>query len=88
MAAVSVILLFVLVGRTSMMRKKRLRTGVEAMIGMVGESRTDFVGAGMIWLNGESWNAQSSLSIKKGDKVKILSISGLNLIVDPLKEGI
>ena len=87
MAAVSVILVFILIGRASMMRKKRLRTGVEAMIGMVGESRTDFVGAGMIWLNGESWNAQSSLSIKKGDKVKILSIAGLNLIVEPLKEG-
>jgi membrane-bound serine protease (ClpP class) len=57
------------------------------MIGMVGEARTDFEGEGMIWLNGESWKAQSSLGIKKGDKVKILSIAGLNLIVEPLKEG-
>ena len=87
MAAVSVILVFMLVGRVSMMRKKRPHTGVEAMIGMVGEARTDFIGAGMIWLNGESWNAQSSLSIKKGDKVKILSIAGLNLIVEPMKES-
>jgi len=70
------------------MSKKRLRTGLEAMIGSIGEAKTDFEGTGMIWVNGESWNAQSNFFIKKGDKVKILSISGLNLIVDPLKEGI
>lgn len=87
MSTVSVILVIALAGRASMMRKKPIHTGLEAMIGMVGEARTDFEKEGMIWLNGESWKAQSRLSIKKGDKVKILSIAGLNLIVEPLKEG-
>lgn len=88
MTSVSTVFVFMSVGRASMMSKKRLRTGPEAMIGNIGEAKTDFEGTGMIWVNGESWNAQSSFVIKKGDKVKILSISGLNLIVDPLKEGI
>lgn len=88
MTSVSTVFVFMSVGRASMMSKKRLRTGLEAMIGSIGEAKTDFEGTGMIWVNGESWSAQSSVVIKKGDKVKILSISGLNLIVDPLREGI
>ncbi len=86
MAAVSTIFVLMMVGRVSMMSRKLPRTGVEAMIGMVGECRADFEGIGMIWVNGESWNAQSSQSVKRGDKVKILSISGPTLLVEPLKE--
>jgi len=86
MAAVSTIFVLMMVGRASMMSRKLPRTGIEAMIGMVGECREDFEGAGMIWVKGESWNAQSSQSVKRGDKVKILSISGPILLVEPLKE--
>ncbi len=86
MASVSTIFVLMLVGRISMMRRKRFRTGMEAMIGMVGEAQADFEEDGMIWVNGESWNVQCQGSIKKGDKVKILSISGIILSVEPLKE--
>jgi membrane-bound serine protease (ClpP class) len=75
-----------LASRAAMMRKKRVHTGIEAMIGTCGEARSDFNGSGMVWVNGESWNAQSRVPVKKGDKVKILSISGLELIIEPLKE--
>jgi membrane-bound serine protease (ClpP class) len=56
------------------------------MVGTRGEARSDFTGSGLVWVNGESWNAQSSVPVKKGDQVKILSVSGLELIIEPLKE--
>jgi membrane-bound serine protease (ClpP class) len=56
------------------------------MVGTRGEARSDFTGFGLVWVNGESWNAQSSVPVKKGDQVKILSVSGLDLIIEPLKE--
>ena len=72
--------------RVAMMRRKRVHTGIEAMVGTCGEARADFTGSGLVWVNGESWNAQTRVPVKKGEKVKILSISGLELIIEPLKE--
>lgn len=83
---VSALFVILLMSRVAMMRNKRIHTGVEAMVGTVGEARSDFTGAGLIWVNGESWNAQSSVSVKKGEKVRIISISGLELIIEPTKE--
>jgi len=82
----SALLIIMLVSRTVAMRNKRVHTGLEAMIGTIGEARVDFNGTGLIWINGESWNAQSSVPVKKGDTVRILSISGLELIVEPLEK--
>ena len=83
---VSALFVILLMSRVAMMRKKRIHTGVEAMVGTVGEARSDFTGAGLVWVNGESWNAQSSVPVKKGEKVRIISISGLELIIEPTKE--
>lgn len=85
--AVSAFFVILLMSRVAMMRRKRIHTGIEAMVGTYGEARSDFTGAGLVWVSGESWNAQSSVPVKKGDKVIILSVSGLELIIEPLKEG-
>lgn len=85
--AVSALFIIILMSRVAMMRNKRVHTGIEAMVGTLGEARSDFEESGLVWVNGESWNAQSSVPVKKGEKVKILSISGLELIIEPLKEG-
>jgi membrane-bound serine protease (ClpP class) len=84
--AVSALFILVLMSRVAMLRRKRIHTGVEAMVGTFAEARSDFSGPGMVWVNGESWNAHSSVPVKKGEKVKILSISGLELIIEPTKE--
>lgn len=84
--AVSALFILLLMSRVAMMRRKRIHTGVEAMVGTFAEARSDFSGSGMVWVNGESWNAHSSVPVKKGEKVKILSISGLELIIEPTKE--
>ena len=84
--AVSAFFVILLMSRVAMMRRKRIHTGVEAMVGTMGEARSDFTGSGLVWVNGESWNAHSSVPVKKGDQVKILSVSGLDLIIEPSKE--
>ena len=85
-AAVSACFIFILVGRVSLMRKKPVHTGVEAMVGMRGVAKSDITESGTVWVNGESWNAQSRLRVKKGDEVRVLSISGLRLQVEPLSK--
>ena len=82
--AVSAIFLLLLMGRVLAIRKKKVRTGAEALIGMVGEASVDFDGEGRIWLLGESWQAISSETIRKGEKVRITSLNGLELTVESL----
>jgi membrane-bound serine protease (ClpP class) len=84
--ATSAVLILLLMGRMLTIRKKKVRTGEEALIGMIGEAAHDFEGEGRIWLLGESWQATSSGMIRKGEKVRITSRSGLELTVESLKE--
>jgi membrane-bound serine protease (ClpP class) len=83
--AVSGCLLLLLVGRVLAIKKKKVRTGEEALIGMIGEASADFMGEGRILLLGESWLARSSGKIGKGEKVKVTSRNGLELTVESLK---
>lgn len=84
--AVSAILILLLVARIITIRKKKIRTGAEALIGMIGEASEDFDGEGKIWLLGESWQAISSDTIRKGEKVRITGRNGLELTVERLRE--
>ena len=86
--AVSVVLILLLVARVLTIRNKKIRTGEEALIGMTGEASEDFDGEGRIWLLGESWQAKSSNTIRKGEKVRITSRNGLELTVESLTEGL
>ena len=69
-----------------MIRKKEIRTGEEALIGMIGEASEDFEGEGRMWLLGESWIAKSSETIGAGDKLKVTSRKGLELNVERVRE--
>lgn len=86
--AVSAVLILLLVARVLTIRNKKIRTGEEALIGMTGEASEDFDEEGRIWLLGESWQAKSSNTIRKGEKVRITSRNGLELTVESLTEGL
>jgi membrane-bound serine protease (ClpP class) len=79
---ISVVFILLLMGRVIAMRKKKVRTGEEALIGMIGEAAKDFDGEGKIVILGELWQAKSSAPIHKGEKVKITSRDGLELTVE------
>ncbi|HSO08827.1 MAG TPA: NfeD family protein, partial [Desulfoprunum sp.] len=75
-----------LMGRMAGLRRRPVRTGIEALVGMTGEVREDFSGAGRIWLMGESWRATADGTLHKGEKVTVTAKEGLVLTVEKLKE--
>jgi len=75
-----------LMGRMAGLRRRPVRTGIEALVGMTGEVREDFSGAGRIWLMGESWRAKADGTLHKGEKVTVTAKEGLVLTVEKLKE--
>lgn len=66
--------------------KKPVVSGAEQMLGSVGDALEDFDGTGYIHIHGETWQAESSVPVMQGDKVQVKQISGLKLIIEPLKE--
>ena len=85
--AVSAIIMILVMGRILTMRKKKVVTGDDALIGTIGEALEDIDGQGRVELMGELWLADSPEIIRKGEKIKITSRNGLKLTVQRLKEG-
>ncbi len=56
-------------------------TGVEGMIGWVGTAIEDLEPDGKILIRGEIWDATSPSAIRKGEKVRVVSVDGLHLHV-------
>jgi len=77
---------FWLMSRLYAMRRKKVITGTELMIGSVGEAMDDFAGSGRVWVLGESWRAQCTGRVRKGQKVRVTAQDGLLLQVKPLEE--
>jgi membrane-bound serine protease (ClpP class) len=68
------------------MSRKKVVTGAEEMIGIIGEAMEDFTQEGRIWVHGESWRAQTSTPIKKGQKIQVTAKDGLQLKVKIIQE--
>lgn len=61
-------------------------SGVESMIDAEGEAVTEIANEGKVFLKGEYWKVTSEKPIRKGAKVKILKVEGLNLSVEEIKK--
>src|SRR5262249_61293093 len=65
------------------------QTGVEELLREVGEVREP-IGAGgvedhgLVFVHGELWRASATRPIPKGTRVRVLSIEGLTLLVEPI----
>ncbi len=70
--------------------RSRLRpvvTGKEALIGKVGEARTELRPEGSVWVYGSLWHAVSLDGfIGQGEKVRVMRVEGLTLYVVPAAE--
>jgi len=64
-------------------RQRPVRTGAEEMIGSTGEIVHWAAGEGRIQVRGEIWAARSSHGLAKGQKVRVVSRTGLTLAVEP-----
>ena len=66
-------------------RKAPIQSGLEDMIGKVGEARRTLEPKGEVFIEGELWKAQSiSGKIEKGEHVRVKEIKGLTLIVEKI----
>ena len=69
-------------------RKRRVTTGAEAMVGAEGEIVDWHQTKGDVRVVGTIWKAKSTTAyiLKKGDKIKVLSVDGLSLVIEPNKK--
>ena len=77
-----------LIGRLVTISRKKVRTGMEDMIGKTAEVVDDFIGEGRVWIRGESWKAVSNKWVRKGQKVEVVSQEGLTLNVKAIQEDV
>jgi membrane-bound serine protease (ClpP class) len=63
--------------------KRKVVTGIQGMIGLVGKAATPVDPEGKIFVHGEYWNARSADggSIEKGAGVEIVSLEGMMAVV-------
>jgi membrane-bound serine protease (ClpP class) len=66
------------------MRHRPVVTGREAMLGEIAEAIEDFEGHGAVFLHGERWNASATRAVRKGDLLRVTSMNGLVLMVEPV----
>lgn len=81
-AAAGLSLLIVGVGLRALRRKPM--TGLEEMIGLVGEARTTVAPRGQIVIHGELWDAVSEVPLQPGDAAEVTRVEGLRLHVKPV----
>lgn len=57
--------------------------GFEGLMGEVGEVTADFAGGrGKVFVAGESWDAESSEPLKKGDPIRVIAWHGMKLKIE------
>ena len=67
--------------------RKPVVSGVDEMLGSIGQVVDDFEESGRIHIHGETWQVLSKTPLRHGDQVRVIAIEGLILNVEPVKEG-
>jgi membrane-bound serine protease (ClpP class) len=78
-------LLLIMVYALMKLRRRPAVSGTESMLGKAAEVLEDFEKSGVVFINGERWNARTTDAVKRGDKVRVAKINGLVLEVTPLE---
>ena len=65
------------------LRRYRLRSGPETLIGASGTVVEECAPAGQVRVHGEIWNARSTEPVAAGEAVRITALDGLTLEVEP-----
>ncbi len=63
-------------------RRSKVVTGLQGMIGAVGEARTDIDPEGKVFVQGELWNAHARARVGIGEQVVVRKVEGLELEVE------
>lgn len=65
-------------------RKNKAVMGSDTLVNQIAEVRTPLAPSGMVFLQGEYWNAESEVPVEKGMQVRVVSVDGLKLRVSPV----
>ena len=66
------------------MRRVKVETGVENLIGSIGEVTAALAPVGQIRVLGELWQARASSDLAPGTSVRVVAVDGLMLDVEPV----
>lgn len=69
------------------LRRYRIQTGAEAMVGKRAEVLESCSPYGRVRLHGEIWRARSETPVARGETVRVAAVDGLTLEVEPVKQG-
>lgn len=58
-----------------------------ALLGAIGQARTDILGEGSVQVDGELWSARSEKLIPSGTRVRVVGWEGLTLMVEAANHG-
>ncbi len=83
-AVMMAVVFAVAMGMALRAQRSKPTTGMKGIIGEVGVTRTRVKEDGRIFVHGEIWNATSDEEIRKGSKVRVVSIEGLTLKIEKL----
>lgn len=66
-------------------RRNKVVTGPQGLVGEIGVVRSALSPQGKVFVNGELWDAYSSVPVAAGEQVRVRRIEGLQLEVEPLR---
>jgi membrane-bound serine protease (ClpP class) len=61
----------------------RVQTGAEGLVGRTAEVIVACAPDGRVKLSGEIWNARCEVPMANGERVRVVSVEGLTLVVEP-----
>jgi len=68
------------------MKRQRVRTGVENLIGATGKAVGPLAPTGRVRVLGELWEARSEVEVPAGGAIRVLAVRGLELDVEGIAE--
>jgi len=68
--------------------RKPVVSGVEELLGSIGEVLEDFEQRGNIRIHGEIWQGSTHTPLQRGHRVRVTAIDGLILQVEPEREDV
>ena len=69
------------------MRRQKVQTGVENLVGAIGEVTERLAPSGQIRVLGELWRARSSSELPRGSRVRVVALNGLTVEVEAVDEA-
>ena len=66
------------------MRRTKVQTGVENLVGATGEVTEPLTPSGQVRVLGELWEARAAADLPRGTRVRVVAVHGLTLEVEPV----